>query len=184
MKSTIRDKMLKKRDSLSSAVIVNAEKKLLKKIKNHRYFTDIKYCALYISIENEVPTEKMINFLLKCGVSVVIPRMVKRDLVFHLYNKNHLVTHSFGVVEPDPRCAEVALSDCDLVVLPGVAFDAKGGRLGRGGGYYDRALSQLDTCLKKPRFLGLAYDFQLVDSVFSQKHDVGVDEVIFIETDG
>jgi 5-formyltetrahydrofolate cyclo-ligase len=73
---------------------------------------------------------------------------------------NHVATGRFGVREPLESCAPVPLNRLDLVLVPGVAFDLRGGRLGRGQGFYDRLLSAVDG-LK----CGVAFDEQIVDTV-------------------
>ena len=64
--------------------------------------------------------------------------------------------------------------EIDVAVIPGLAFDRKGGRLGRGKGYYDRLLSKLPDCRK----LGMCFDFQMVDAVPAEAHDIKMDDII------
>jgi 5-formyltetrahydrofolate cyclo-ligase len=80
-----------------------------------------------------------------------------------------LVTGKFGVREPGPNCAEMPLEQFDLVLVPGVAFDWHGHRLGRGKGFYDRILSAASG-LK----CGVAYDLQLVENIPVEPHDAPV----------
>ena len=81
-----------------------------------------------------------------------------------------IVIGKFGVREPAATCAEMPLNTFDLVLVPGMAFDLHGGRLGRGQGFYDRLLAQVSGVK-----CGLAYDFQLVAEVPSEPHDAKVD---------
>jgi len=80
-----------------------------------------------------------------------------------------------GISEPRDHCSSVAVESIEWVLVPGVAFDASGGRLGYGGGYYDRLLPLL--CGKAPRVAG-AFEAQLVDAVPAAPHDVGVDCIV------
>ena len=80
-----------------------------------------------------------------------------------------------GIPEPRAGCREIQLGDVDWVLVPGVAFDAAGRRLGYGGGYYDRLLPLLPTTV--PRVAG-AFDLQIVEAVPAAAHDIGVDCVI------
>ena len=66
-------------------------------------------------------------------------------------------------------------SDFDLIVLPGIAFDKVGNRIGYGGGYYDKYLSVLECRINK---VALAYGFQVIDDIEVEKHDIKVDYVI------
>jgi|SRR5581483_5006757 len=86
----------------------------------------------------------------------------------------------FGVVEPDASAPEVAVEAIDIVILPGLAFDRAGNRLGYGGGYYDEAASRLRAA-GRGFLVGLGYDFQLVDRCPAGEGDVAVDCVV---TDG
>ena len=79
-------------------------------------------------------------------------------------------TGKFGVSEPLDRCEEISLDRFDLVLVPGVAFDLNGHRLGRGRGFYDRILSQASGVK-----CGVAYDFQLLEKIPTEPHDARVD---------
>jgi 5-formyltetrahydrofolate cyclo-ligase len=81
-----------------------------------------------------------------------------------------IVIGKFGVREPAAACEEIALNQFDLVLVPGVAFDLQGHRLGRGQGFYDRILAEA-TGIK----CGLAYDFQLLEEIPTEPHDAKMD---------
>ena len=80
----------------------------------------------------------------------------------------------YGIMEPKPACPKRILGRMDLIVVPGVAFDKTGNRLGRGGGYYDKALRRA----KKVYKIGLCFREQLVKKVPMTEHDVRMDRVI------
>lgn len=81
-----------------------------------------------------------------------------------------IITGKFGVREPAASCAEMPLNTFDLVLVPGMAFDMHGGRLGRGQGFYDRLLAEVSGVK-----CGVGYDFQLVAEVPAEPHDAKVD---------
>jgi 5-formyltetrahydrofolate cyclo-ligase len=81
-----------------------------------------------------------------------------------------IVTGKFGVREPAASCAEILLNQFDLVLVPGLAFDLSGNRLGRGRGFYDRLLAEISGIK-----CGVAYDFQLLESIPTELHDAKVD---------
>lgn len=81
---------------------------------------------------------------------------------------------SFSILEPVSNIKEVSIEDIDLVVVPGVAFDLNGGRLGRGKGFYDKLLAHA-TAYK----IGVCFDFQLVDKVPRGEYDILMDNIIF-----
>ncbi|MEJ0089660.1 MAG: 5-formyltetrahydrofolate cyclo-ligase [Limisphaerales bacterium] len=83
-----------------------------------------------------------------------------------------IVTGKFGVREPSASCADISLDKFDLVLVPGMAFDLNGNRLGRGQGFYDRLLEKVSGIK-----CGLAYDFQLLENIPTEPHDAKVDFV-------
>lgn len=88
-------------------------------------------------------------------------------------SRAELVRGRFGVLEPGAGCPVVPLNQLDLVLVPGVAFDLLGGRLGRGKGFYDRLLAQV-----RGHKCGVAYDVQIVPSVPVEPHDIRVDSIL------
>jgi 5-formyltetrahydrofolate cyclo-ligase len=84
-----------------------------------------------------------------------------------------ILSGQFGIREPAPTCVEIPLADLDLVLVPGVAFDASGHRLGRGKGYYDRLLEHFAG--KK---IGIAFDEQMVGAVPTEKNDGRMDVIV------
>jgi 5-formyltetrahydrofolate cyclo-ligase len=81
----------------------------------------------------------------------------------------------FGVPEPVDKCPEVDTGDIDLVIMPGIAFDREGGRIGYGGGFYDRFLIKME---RKVDRIAPAYDFQVVDEVPVDLWDIRIDGII------
>jgi 5-formyltetrahydrofolate cyclo-ligase len=81
-----------------------------------------------------------------------------------------IVIGKFGVREPAATCAEILLNHFDLVLVPGIAFDLSGHRLGRGQGFYDRILTEASGIK-----CGVAYDFQLLEEIPTEPHDAKVD---------
>ena len=84
-----------------------------------------------------------------------------------------IVTGNFGIREPAVHCEIMSLTQFDLVLVPGVAFDRQGGRLGRGFGFYDRILAEASGVK-----CGVAYDFQLLDQIPTEPHDAKVDFIL------
>ena len=107
----------------------------------------------------------------------VYPRVSGEDLTFHaVANPGAELTRSaLGIREPSPTLAPVALERIDAFLCPGLAFDAHGGRLGRGRGYYDRVLAGARPDALK---IGVCFARQIVPDTFPQPHDVRMDKVI------
>jgi len=110
------------------------------------------------------------------GGRVAYPRVAApaSPLVFHLAEAAELVSGRFGLSEPAPHAPELAASALDAVLVPGVAFDAGGRRLGLGGGFYDRTFAQAP----RPPLIGLCYDLQVVPDCPAGPGDVPVDLVV------
>ena len=92
--------------------------------------------------------------------------------LFCIENAEELHKGAYGILEPSTK-RPVAENDIDVIIVPGLAFDRRGGRMGFGAGYYDRLLIKTNAVK-----IGLCYDFQLMDSVPSEEHDVPMDYII------
>jgi 5-formyltetrahydrofolate cyclo-ligase len=92
----------------------------------------------YLAFRNELDVRPLFGLL--SHIRWAVPRVSGRQLVIHPYDPERLVRHRFGMLEPDPRLPVIGPEELDVVLVPGVAFDPQGGRLGYGGGYYDRLL--------------------------------------------
>lgn len=133
---------------------------------------------IYHSIGREVVTLPIIETLIRQGKQVALPVCTpKRDLEARaiLSLAEVIDTGKFGLKEPGPEAPSVAVADLDLIVVPGVAFDTAGNRLGHGMGYYDRFLARTGRQSFK---LALAYDFQIVPQVPAEPHDIKMDGVL------
>lgn len=107
-------------------------------------------------------------------ISLSLPRVEGRDLSMRrVSSPQELATGRFGILEP-PAAAPEPPGGWDIILVPGVAFDRKGGRLGRGAGYYDRFLSRHNDALQ----VGVCFDGQLVPEVPCEPHDLRLDALI------
>lgn len=134
--------------------------------------------ALYASTPDEVITRGMPEVLLMQGKTVVYPCTHKQHLTWHSIRSQDDLIPGKGLSIPEPnadRCREVAVDTIDLFFVPGVAFDRFGGRIGFGGGYYDRTL---EHAREDAAVFGLAYDFQVVPVLSVESHDQMMDGVI------
>jgi 5-formyltetrahydrofolate cyclo-ligase len=107
----------------------------------------------------------------------VYPRVAGRSLTFHAVDdpSEQWVVGAFGILEPAGQLAEIPLDRIDAFLCPGLAFDACGGRLGRGLGYYDRMLAMAPRSSLK---VGVCFSYQRVADTFSEPHDIAMDSVI------
>jgi 5-formyltetrahydrofolate cyclo-ligase len=139
-------------------------------------FASARTVALYVALGAEVPSEPVLERALARGVRVVLPRVAPgtRVLSFAACPPSELVLGAAGAREPPAACAEVPGDEIDLFVVPGVAFGEDGGRLGRGGGYYDATLA----AFPRARRVGVAYEPQIVPALPREGHDARVDLVV------
>jgi 5-formyltetrahydrofolate cyclo-ligase len=134
--------------------------------------TDV-VCAYY-SLPDEVCTHQLIDHLVAEGKTVLLPKVVDDEtMVWCPYHgAQSLKEGAFHIMEPVGDTIQP--SPCDTILVPGVAFDALGHRLGRGRGYYDRFLAARPEMYK----IGVCFDFQKVPEVPCDPFDIAVDEVI------
>lgn len=132
--------------------------------------------ALYAMINNEVSTAKVISHALLAGKALFLPAVEGNMMFFRRINAfDDLVAGSFGIMQPGSGCHAADPEDIETIVVPGVGFDLSGQRIGYGKGYYDRVLHRLEG---SGRLTAFCYDFQLVDSLKGEKHDVVMDRII------
>lgn len=136
--------------------------------------------VLFASRSDEVDTLPVWHRARMDQKRVMLPRMtLAGSLEFALAGApDRLQVGRFGIAEPPPEAPSEHLARGDLVLVPGVAFDRDGGRLGRGGGYYDRALSSGRRGATRPILIGVGFSFQVVESVPMTTLDVRVDGVV------
>jgi len=148
-----------------------------RKLFRNSIFKKAKIVMFYISFRGEVNTEEMIKAAKKIGKIIAVPACNSRGLIQPclLYDGAMLKKGPYGVSEP-ARMICLSPEKLDLVIVPGIAFDKGGNRLGRGKGCYDIFLKQLPA--DTPSF-GLAFDFQILPLVPTNKRDKEVSKVLF-----
>lgn len=139
--------------------------------------------AAYAALPSEVDLRPLVRDLLRRGARVAFPRVAKdRDLHFaHVASLDELRPGAFGVDEPHGDAIDLA--SLDAVLVPGVAFDRRGARIGFGGGYYDRALAAIRAANPDAIFIGVAFCTQLVEEVPIEPWDILMDQIV-TERDG
>lgn len=198
-KQELRCKMLKKRSALLPEYIKNTETKAVPEIieflqmnaaaegaPGARKFTVMSY----MSYRNEFPTHELNKKIIDAGYRLVLPYT---DSNFNIIpciidSLDDLTPSKLGIPEPvTSRCAIAELHDIDIILMPGVAFDKAGNRIGFGKGCYDRFIASGSVqCTDKsgnsdtqiPLLTALAYDFQIVDNIPSEPTDIPCDAII------
>ncbi len=179
-KEKLRQKMLALR--LNQIPLTKKRKSLLvsKNLFSLSCYSESRNIMVYFDFKGEINTGLIIQEALKEGKKVLFPDIIPKTRklnVFELRNfKKGFKKGYFGIPEPVQMSKRVfPYSKIDIVLVPGIAFDYKGFRIGFGGGYYDRFLRLLP---KRAIKVGLAYDWQLVQRVSHEKHDICLDLLV------
>jgi 5-formyltetrahydrofolate cyclo-ligase len=129
----------------------------------------------FASMRNEVRTQAAMQTAWAAGKRVALPRVVGDELQLHLFDSETLLVEgAFSVPEPPDTAARIQPEEVDLALVPALAVDPRGYRIGYGGGYYDKLIPRLGhahTC-------AVAYDFQLISEVPELPFDVAVDLIV------
>lgn len=139
----------------------------------------------YVDVRSEVRTRHSLPQALASGKRIVVPYCVDGELeLFRLDNMDELAVGSYKILEPKTELRalpekKIAATDLDLIMVPGVAFDKSGGRMGHGFGYYDKLLEHArpDTPL-----VALAFECQLFPEIPTQAHDIYMDKIVTEKT--
>ncbi len=180
-KEVLREKILKKLREQREESRQKKSLEIKRQLFLERQFLQADTVMFYISKDGEVDTEQMIRDALKMGKKVVVPlTLVKEKKIIPSELKDYdkeLEKGPFGIYQPGLKfIRKKTLKDIDLVIVPGVAFDRSGNRLGRGGGYFDRFLAKLKK--KNVPMFGLAFDFQIQKKIEVFSHDIPVTQLI------
>lgn len=173
MSKFIRGKYLTARKGLSKDIVKKKSKLIVKKLLGLEAIKNAKTVSAYLPVNNEVDTYSIIDYLLGAGKTVAVPGFVDRNYYFgKLNNLNNLELGPSKILQPrvfkriDPKLVDVA-------IIPGVAFDQKGNRLGYGKGVFDKLL-----CCSDAFKVGLAFEFQIIDNLTIESHDIKMDVVV------
>ena len=180
-KNEIRKNLILKRKQLSRETVQKNSNYIMEKL--HPYVKKIENIMIFMNMGNEVEITKLIT--LYPDKKFYIPKTLSdRNMKINLYDENKLILHKFGYYESS---SDIFYDEniLDLIIVPAVAFDYTKNRIGFGGGYYDTFLSRIllnnqnnGKNRNKPLIIGVCYDFQLIDYIPSEVHDIKVDSII------
>ncbi|MEU7165167.1 5-formyltetrahydrofolate cyclo-ligase [Streptomyces morookaense] len=180
-KAGLRRSLLAARAALTSQDIEGAQAVLGQRALELPELAQARTVAAYVSVGTEPGTRALLDALRARGIRVLLPVLLPdNDLDWALYRgAAHLAPARRGLLEPDgERLGTEAVVRADAVLLPGLAVDGHGTRLGRGGGSYDRVLSRLDRAGAAPARIVLLYDNEVVARLPKEPHDHPVDAVV------
>lgn len=175
-KDKIRKEILAKRNILSDKDINKKSDLIIKNLTS--YIENAQNIMIFMDMKTEVKITKLLELYPKKNFFISkITNSKNREMKINKYNKNELILHKFGYYESSSNnfYDEEIL---DVVIVPALAFDSKKNRIGFGGGYYDTFLEKVRKKNNKVLFIGICYDFQIIDSVPTEKHDVTLDFVV------
>ena len=135
----------------------------------------------YVDVRTEVRTRHDLQAALDSGKKIVVPWCLDGELeLFHLENMDELETGMYKILEPRSELREVeaksvAVETLDLVMVPGVAFDRRGARMGHGKGYYDKLLQH---ARRDAPLVALAFECQLFPEIPTEDHDIFMDKIL------
>ncbi|GGE24170.1 5-formyltetrahydrofolate cyclo-ligase [Marinithermofilum abyssi] len=171
-KRQLRQRMLEKRRQLSDERIAKESHAVCESIKMEGDYRKARVVFAYIPFRNELDIRPLLKDAWNQGKRIVVPKSDPRSrkmTLIEIFHLQELEPGAYGILEP-PEVPEriVGPKEVDLAVVPLVAFDLSGYRLGYGGGYYDHFFARAGDHLVR---MGVAYSFQQAASVFPEKHD-------------
>lgn len=177
LKDKIRKEILERRKRLSREEVERKSGIIHEKLLNSGEYKKAKRIVCYISMErsNEVETKTLVERFLKDGKLVFVPYVENEKVdIAQISGMDDLEKGAFGILEPKKELrTQLDKSQIDLIIVPGLAFDKLGNRIGYGYGYYDEFLA-CTNCIK----IGFAFSSDIIDIVPRDVWDVRVDKVI------
>ena len=174
-KNRLRRDLLEKRRNLPQSLRREKSALILKVLLSEKVFSDASGVALYFPVNGEVDTREIFKKCVDLEKKVFFPKTLGSDLVFlRTRNIEELTPGAFAIPEPPAEAERACGDELDLVLVPGVAFDFSGNRIGYGKGFYDRFLKDIPRQIR----FGLAYRFQVLESVPSDETDVKTGRII------
>jgi 5-formyltetrahydrofolate cyclo-ligase len=170
-KSVVREKYCSLREELPPEAVSAASEAVCRLLAGWPILSSADTVLTYLAFRNEIDLSALLEALRH--THWVIPRIAGRRLALHQYDPERLVRHRFGMLEPDPSLPTVDPKEIDLVLVPGTAFDCRGGRVGFGGGYYDRLLPTMRAIR-----VGVTYEPCLLAEVPCDAYDQRMDWIV------
>ena len=179
-KADIRKEIATEISKLSQNALAGKTKQIEERLFDFANFLESKIALMYLDNPNEVQSGNIIKRTFDYNKIVVLPLIDTGSKKFKLFKiddfGNDLIRGGSSGLQPDPdKCRAVPIDCIDIAIIPGVAFDEKGGRIGTGDGYYDRLIPHLPITTRK---VALALDNQVIPIVPVESHDKYVDIII------
>ncbi len=174
MKNVLRQDAREKRQSLSPDSYATKSRIIRGKLEGLLQFISAKKIMAYVSTKEEVNTHDLIKDCIQKGQTICLPKVDGNEIkIIQVSSWEQLESGAFNILEPTSDDEAINPEDLDLIIVPGIAFDRRGHRLGFGRGFYDRILKKT-TAYK----VGLAFHEQIIDEIPNEEHDVPMDLII------
>ena len=176
----IRERLKLCRSTLSSQQLSSAANDLGKQFCQHQAQLSSNKIATYLSSNGEISPHQITSYAPNSRFFLPKITSMHRATMAFYPSSHRLIRNRFNILEPIAKGAPENIRHFDLILVPLVAFDRSGNRLGMGGGFYDRALAFKNHHLStpRPRLIGVAHHFQEVDNITPQPWDVRLDGIL------
>ncbi|MBI3529678.1 MAG: 5-formyltetrahydrofolate cyclo-ligase [Betaproteobacteria bacterium] len=178
-KAALRQTILALRDAADAASRSSNSQTITQKLSALPAYRAANVVAAYASFGSELDTSEFLARVLTDGKQLLLPRINRAQRALELRHAidlgADLVSGVWGIREPAERCPIVSVTKVEFILVPGVAFTARGARLGYGGGFYDRLLASLDRRIAR---IAAVFELQVVDHIPEGAHDQRVDQVV------
>jgi 5-formyltetrahydrofolate cyclo-ligase len=179
VKTELRKIVLDKLDGMDESVRATASRTIVQEVIALAAYRESSVVLAYASFGSELQTDGFVRSVLDQGKTLVLPKVNRAKAFLDLYEvedpERDLEAGVWGIPEPRAGNRAVGLDAVEFVLVPGVAFDSRGGRLGHGAGFYDKLLGSSD---RRPYLVAGAFENQMVEKVPVDQHDVLMDMVI------
>ncbi|MEW8957181.1 5-formyltetrahydrofolate cyclo-ligase [Clostridium sp.] len=171
-KNALRKDMIALRDGVNIENLKEYSHTIFNKIISTEEYRNSEVIFIFVSFGSEVYTHDLINYSLNMGKRICVPKVISKKAgmkAIEIKSLDELTPSNYGILEPEIKEGNIIdEKSIDLVIIPGVAFDRKGGRIGYGGGFYDRFLPLLRKDSEK---IAIAYSFQIIEEVPREEND-------------
>ena len=176
-KEALRKRLAALRRTLTTEARAERSRRASERLIAEPAFAAAQVVLAYAALRFELDPSHAIEHAIASGKTVALPRVIPEtsELALHVYKPGDELTESgYGVREPLADAARIAAEQVDLVLVPALAFDARGFRLGYGKGFYDRLLPSLGRAER----IGLAFELSLLPQLPNEDHDIAVHRVV------
>lgn len=182
IKKTLRKEISARRNQLSVCEMDELSQEIFKQVLSLNVLSSDKKVLTYVSYKSEVRTNNIIEYCLCHNIDVYTPKVIEDHMDFYkISSYGELKSGAYGILEPitsDKYKSNKRINHImnDIIIMPGLVFDTNGGRIGYGGGYYDRYLCTHIHLLK----IAVCYDFQLIESgiIPKDQYDISPDIIV------